>query len=348
MNKVECGDFTPFAQSFFSRSVSKRFLYPKPGSNPKGFVDQVFRIDQERRYDAIVLISYDACVSFVEFAPNYTKTMLPDKETMRIAANKDLTRLMASKLNVPIPTTETVNSASDVFSAAEKLGYPFILKDVLGSGNNELIRKPEDISSSGTRLLEESKAGLIAQEFVFGEGFGFFALMNHGSCRAYFMHRRIRESTPYGGPSTCAESWFDEELLSSGLRMLEGLKWHGVAMAEFRRDRKSDVYKLLEINPKFWGSLDLSIASGVNFPQLLVDCITKGDCKESFNYVRGTKFQWPFPDDFVRLKWGAEALKPVVKDFIDPRVKKNVKVNDFAPTLISVGRLGKYLAKNGR
>ncbi len=49
-----------------------------------------------------------------------------------------------------------------------------------------------------------------------------------------------------------------------------------MALVEFKRDNEG-IYKLLEINPKFWGSLDLAIASGVNFPKLIVDCIKRGD-----------------------------------------------------------------------
>jgi len=59
-----------------------------------------------------------------------------------------------------------------------------------------------------------------------------------------------------GGPSTVAESIYDEELKRQGLLLLEALNWHGVAMVEFKKDSRDNEFKLMEINPKFWGSLD--------------------------------------------------------------------------------------------
>ena len=43
------------------------------------------------------------------------------------------------------------------------------------------------------------------------------------------------------------------------------LKWHGVAMVEFKKKFLTNKLYLMEINPKFWGSHDLAIASGINF-----------------------------------------------------------------------------------
>ena len=41
-------------------------------------------------------------------------------------------------------------------------------------------------------------------------------------------------------------------------------------MVEFKLDEQTQEVKLMEINPKFWGSLELGLAAGVNFGELLV------------------------------------------------------------------------------
>ena len=43
-------------------------------------------------------------------------------------------------------------------------------------------------------------------------------------------------------------------------------RWHGVAMVEFKRDERDDTPRLMEINGRFWGSLQLAIDAGVDFP----------------------------------------------------------------------------------
>lgn len=86
------------------------------------------------------------------------------------------------------------------------------------------------------------------------------------------MHRRIREVPP----SSAAESTYNSELLKLGRKILELLNWHGVAMVEFRRDSATGEFKLIEINPKFWGTLDLAIAAEIDFPHLAVQMATLG------------------------------------------------------------------------
>lgn len=67
------------------------------------------------------------------------------------------------------------------------------------------------------------------------------------------MHKRMREYPITGGSSTAAESMYDPELRDLGLTLLKALDWHGVAMVEFKKDSRDGKYKLMEINPKFWG-----------------------------------------------------------------------------------------------
>ena len=47
--------------------------------------------------------------------------------------------------------------------------------------------------------------------------------------------------------------------------LLDELNWHGVAMVEFKVTEDGTPY-LMEINTRFWGSLQLAIDAGVDFP----------------------------------------------------------------------------------
>ena len=67
------------------------------------------------------------------------------------------------------------------------------------------------------------------------------------------MHRRLREYPVTGGPSALAESIYDPMLMEQGLKLLDNLQWHGVAMVEFKKDERTGRYVLMEINPKFCG-----------------------------------------------------------------------------------------------
>ena len=96
-----------------------------------------------------------------------------------------------------------------------------------------------------------------------------FALFDRGRLVAEFSHRRLREKPPAGGASVLSESLpVDPRLREFALRMLGPIGWHGVAMMEYKQDRRTGDFVLMEVNGRFWGSLELAVAAGVDFPFL--------------------------------------------------------------------------------
>jgi protein tyrosine phosphatase (PTP) superfamily phosphohydrolase (DUF442 family) len=150
------------------------------------------------------------------------------------------------------------------------------------------------------------------------------------------MHRRIRETPPTGGVSCCAISIYESDLLAIGKRLLDALVWHGVAMVEFKRERSTGDLYLMEINPKFWGSLDLAIASGVDFPVLDVSMAIGEEIPYSNDYKIGIKFHWPLDGEINHIRSNPKAIIPVLVDSINPRVKSNLRVDDPLPAFHSL------------
>ena len=74
---------------------------------------------------------------------------------------------------------------------------------------------------------------------------------------------------PEGGVSVVSESVdLDPNLQDMTRRILDHVGWHGVAMVEFKVTPEGRAY-LMEVNPRFWGSLQLAIDAGVDFPWLV-------------------------------------------------------------------------------
>jgi predicted ATP-grasp superfamily ATP-dependent carboligase len=53
-------------------------------------------------------------------------------------------------------------------------------------------------------------------------------------------------------------------------KLLDRLDYSGAAMLEFKQDQQSGEYVLMEINARLWGSLQLAVDAGVDFPAALV------------------------------------------------------------------------------
>jgi len=75
------------------------------------------------------------------------------------------------------------------------------------------------------------------------------------------------------------------------VQLLRKLGWWGVAMVEFRVDDSIGCPYLMEINGRFWGSLQLAIDAGVNFPRLLLD-LALGKPIECRPYKVGVISRW--------------------------------------------------------
>jgi len=112
---------------------------------------------------------------------------------------------------------------------------------------------------------------VILQEYVPGRGAGIAMLFSRSRREvAYSGHRRIFEQFSDGGPSLLAETHVDPDALQQSRRLLASLGWEGIAMVEFRTAPTGENV-FMEVNPRFWGTLSLAIASGVDFPALMVD-----------------------------------------------------------------------------
>ena len=96
-------------------------------------------------------------------------------------------------------------------------------------------------------------------------------------------------------------------------------------MVEYKRDRRDGTYRLLEVNPRFWGSVPLARLSGLNLPAALVANAVDGSLPQDTMAKTGVKMRI-LPKDILagagylasgRLgKFGGFA-----RDLFDPRVK---------------------------
>lgn len=317
--KVVAGSHFAKAQGFYSKYAARKVVYPNPKDEQK-FIDFMLDYVKKNQIDVLLPIGYNTTVALSKnkekFAP-FVQIPVADWSDMKKASNKDQTMELAKSIGLEIPAT--YDSIDDIKN------FPVVVKGVKESGHIQYVNSAQELVKIDTKEA-------IIQEYVQGEGYGFFALFDHGQPKAYFMHKRRREYPITGGASTAAVSIYDEKLKEAGLKLLKSLNWHGIAMVEFKKDIKSGVFKLMEINPKFWGSLDLAIASGVDFPCLAVKMALKESFEPVNDYIVGLKYRWLFPDDTVRLWAKPGDLGIYLADFFNG-TKGNVWLKDLKPNL---------------
>ncbi len=196
----------------------------------------------------------------------FTKLLLPSVESLEIAQNKYQTFKFAEELGIRCPKTiYDTRNISDLNKAIEDFSFPVVLKFVnVNETGVRYCKSLEEVKSILHNYNKSNTTPPILQEFIEGTGVGFYALYKDGIRVNYFMHKRLHEYPVTGGASSFAVSIYDEELKKVGTKILDALKWNGIAMIEFKLTDNNELY-LIEINPKFWGSYELSEKCGINF-----------------------------------------------------------------------------------
>jgi predicted ATP-grasp superfamily ATP-dependent carboligase len=137
----------------------------------------------------------------------------------------------------------------------------------------------------------------------------------------------------------------DPQLLELGTRLLDTLGWHGVAMVEFKQDAANGTYYLMEVNPKFWGSLDLALAAGADFPGDLIAIGAGQELPFAPAPRSSLRFCWPLSGDLRHLAERPGAWRAVLCDWLNPRVRTNICVSDPLPHVVELGETGCWLMR---
>lgn len=225
-------------------------------------------------------------------------------ETLENAFDKAATIARAVKCGVAIPPTRLPHSLEAAHEAASEIGYPCVIKPRFSfTWDGEVflphhdcahVAQPDQLEA---QVLQRHQAGKwpLVQGYVPGVGKGIFALCDRGRVVAWFAHERLREVRPTGSGSSLRRAIpLDPRLRDPAKRILGELRWHGPAMVEFRDDGIHAPW-LMEINGRFWTSLELAIQAGVDFPRLWLE-IMSGRRVETVNTYR--------TDVTLRWLWG--------------------------------------------
>jgi len=225
------------------------------------------------------------------------------QNVMQLANKGDLIN-MARNIGIAYPKSTHYQRASQV-DCNEITDYPVVIKPNLSllwrgdSWQHSMV----NIARSKNELKEYLKTSswlendaFMLQEYIEGHGAGIFAIYDKGKPVSFFAHRRLREKPPSGGVSVLSTSReLDPLLLENAKKLLNAANWHGVAMVEYRISKEGTPY-LMEVNTRFWGSLQLAIDSGVNFPELLYQITLNQAVKPVQTYKVNVRLRWLLGD----------------------------------------------------
>jgi predicted ATP-grasp superfamily ATP-dependent carboligase len=285
-----------------SRYTHSQLRCPDPQTQPARFVTWVHETARELHVDRVLPIT-DMTTMLLAGARGdgpYRMLCAPLDAYERVT---DKHRLLetARRAGLPVPETVAVNTLAEMEERCRNARYPLVLKPARSRVliGDRIVDTGVYVARSLREALDYARAqswlGVIPcllQEYIEGHGAGIFALYSDGRPVAWFSHRRVREKPPRGGISVLSESVaVDEGLRKVAERLLSEAQWDGVAMVEFRVDAQGTPY-LMEVNGRLWGSLQLAIDSGVDFPWLMLRASTGERLESLAGYRLGCRLRW--------------------------------------------------------
>jgi predicted ATP-grasp superfamily ATP-dependent carboligase len=355
---VTVGERTCLNTSFFSKYCFKRLVYPSPRRSPDRFIEFLLNEIKRNDYDCLFPMEEETLLLLAKYhseISQYTYLLVPDLKKVEFVRDKRNLMQFAEAHGIPMPKTyyhpptpepckgqgsgpksnevqgsPASNVVQDLNQFVDKFPIPAVIKPRISSGSFGIVyvKKEEDFIPAYQSVHERFPFPLIQEWIPDGGGtYGLSALFDEASnIKAAFVHKKLRMYPVQGGPSTLREGVEHPQIMEMGLSLLKSLNWVGVGMVEFKVDPRDGIPKLMEINPRFWGSLQLAIVSGVDFPNLILKMARKESYDPVLHYAVGKRCRWFLLGDILHFLSNPNRfhLRPSFFHFFDPNTSYDI------------------------
>jgi D-aspartate ligase len=287
----------------YSRYVKK--VFESPGGGESSQIQFLLDLaDRERLHGWTLIPTRDDTAAFcsrnaAELEPVF-RLSVPPWEILRWSCDKRLAHQLAADVGIPYPRTWHVDGNG---VGAIDCEYPVIIKPSVKRDVNALtVAKAWRVDDRAAlcRRYEEALAlmdasEVLVQELIPGGGanqLSFAALADAGRPVATLVARRTRQfPMDFGRASTFVETINDPEVAEFGTRLLAATSYTGVIEIEFKRDQRTGLLKLLDLNPRVWGWHTLGRRAGTDFSWLLWRLV-HGDTPQPAQARVGVRWMW--------------------------------------------------------
>jgi len=292
--EIICYSSESFFARFFLSCIYKTKIFPLTKNNFLQELQKPLKSDEKYIFFPV---EEESVLNFLKVSEQISfdiNSLLPSLEVINTIRDKKLFDKFCQENAILVPKSYEINELISL----QTLPSPLIIKPKIGSGavgikfidTKEELLKLKDIDFSNY-IIQERLPNSASVE-------GAFFLFFKGKLISYYGHKRIRTYPQSGGVSIFSKCELNEKLKGLGSEVLQKLNYSGLAMVEFLYDKKTASYKIIEINPRTWGSIMLSEFCGANFLKSYVDILLKKELLKP--KIDTNKFiRWIFPWDII-------------------------------------------------
>lgn len=300
-HRVLVAEVTRFATARYSRYVVEGFVCPDPGGRPDAFQAWLKATVARHGVDCVMPMDDASTEAVIAIATELgCRSLVPPAAAFAVARDKAATVALAGAAGLRAPRT-----APDPDTAlAAGVGWPLVVKARHGSGSRGIrpVATETELRAVYAEISQADPAPLVQEYIPPGRKFDVCLLYDaDGRLSASFVQEELRGYPLWGGPSTLQESLHRPDLIDLAARLLAPLQWRGPVEVEFLEDPRTGEPVLMEINPRFWASLDLAVACSVDFPRWTADLALGRTPQLADGYPDGRRCRWLLPGDILHF-----------------------------------------------
>jgi predicted ATP-grasp superfamily ATP-dependent carboligase len=193
--------------------------------------------------------------------------------------NKRLQYETARQIGISIPETYYPESIADVRQLSSNIPYPCILKPCQSDpARKQMSGKKVVVVHSAAELISayqrfaNSNIPFMLQEIIPGDDSALFGYLGFWDDekreRAWLTKRKLRQYPQQFGDGSVQMTVEAPEVAELSARLLRAFNYRGFVCVEFKWDVRTQVFRLIECNPRTASGNQLAISAGVDFPWL--------------------------------------------------------------------------------
>lgn len=304
---VGTGDETRFQVAGYSRWCSQQVQYPSPRREPARFAAFLAQYLDQNGYDLLMPMddaSQQAVLMHRELFAPHMLPLMPSLEQFELAGDKAQLMSLAQQQGIMHPATWLIDDSKPLEEQLSGCPAHTVVRPRVSSGGRGIavVSKKEELKKVYQRVSACYGPAMVQEYIMPGPKYDVALLYDRESrVIAHFAQRELRHFPLGTGPSTLQESVCRPDLVELAVQLLAPLRWQGIAEVEFMMSVENGREEpcLMEVNPRFWNSMFLATACGIDFSYALYCCSRDFPLEPITDYAVGRRCRWLWPGDLL-------------------------------------------------
>ena len=291
--------------AYMNEISNRNYVIPYPSGGLDSLLDRISFINEKEKIDVLIPTLDSELYGFVKLAPKLKamgiKTFLPTIENLNLRAKDKLFKFCDDN-DINVPKNILVSSIQDLYKIPSVLTYPVVVKGIFYDAY--VVHNFDEAVSAFHKIANSWGLPVIIQQYVQGEEYNVCALGDGtGSVIGAVSMKKLYITKQ--GKGWAGVTIDDKVLKDLTEKIISTLKWKSGTELEFIKDKKTNEYYMIEINPRFPAWCYLSVAAGQNLPYSLLQLANNEKVDKFDKYIVGKifiRYSWDLITDVKKFE----------------------------------------------